>query len=79
MKLNPKKFGLAAGLSFTFILILAGLFSFIFGMPMQGVMEHGNMSDTGNHMGYGGMFLGIIVWPFIVGLFAWLLAVIYNK
>lgn len=82
MKLDAVKFGLsaacAAAVTWVFCAIL------VVGLPgmsrtMGGYMMHGDFSGMSWHIGISGFLAGLLIWAFSAGVFAWLMALIYNK
>jgi len=82
MKLDAKKFGLAAGCAFAILWVICSLMVLIMPMGMMsltGNMVHGDLSNLGWHMGFSGIIAGLFAWSLGAGITGWLLAVLYNK
>lgn len=82
MKLNAVKFGLAAAYTVTIIWVICSVLVVMFpgmSMSMGGYMMHADFSGMAWQMGIVGFVAGLILWAAIAGVFAWLLASIYNK
>ena len=81
MKLNAIKFGLAAAYAVAIIWVFCSLLVVMLpgmSMNMGGYMMHSDFSGMSWHMGVSGFVLGLILWSLTAGIFAWLMAAIYN-
>ena len=81
MKLNAIKFGLAAAYAVAIIWVFCSLLVVMLpgmSMNMGGYMMHSDFSGMSWHMGVAGFVLGLILWSLTAGIFAWLMAAIYN-
>ena len=82
MKLDAVKFGLAAACAVAIIWVLCSLLVALLpgmSMNMGGYMMHSDFSGMTWHMGFTGFFLGLILWTLTAGIFAWLMAFLYNR
>lgn len=81
MKLDATKFGLAAVCTVAIIWVFCSLLVVMLpgvSMNMGGYMMHADFSGMSWHMGFTGFLLGLILWSLTAGIFAWLLATLYN-
>lgn len=81
MKPNAIKVGLAAAYAVAIIWVFCSLLVVMLpgmAMNMGGYMMHADFSGMGWHMGITGFALGLILWSLTAGIFAWLMATIYN-
>lgn len=81
MKLDAIKFGLAAAYAESIIWLFCSILVVMLpgmSMNMGGYMMHADFSGMGWHMGLGGFVYGLILWSLTAGIFAWLMATIYN-
>lgn len=81
MKINSLNFALASAITAAILWILCSLLVWIMPGPMMnttGNMVHMDMSKFGWVLSPLGVFWGLIIWSLFVGIFAWLLATIYN-
>ena len=85
MRLNPIKFGLAGLLSTATFWIVCSAFVALSPNMMWSMTEdmtHMNFEGLGNDMTWtlstSGFVIGLIVWSLSVGVFFYLLAIIYN-
>ncbi len=81
MKINPLNFGLASAITMAVVWIICSLL--VWTMPgammnTTGNMVHMDMNKFGWMLSPIGFFWGLIVWSIFAGIFAWLLAAIYN-
>lgn len=82
MKLNAINFGLAAAYAVAIIWVFCSLLVVMLpgmSMNMGGYMMHSDFSGMGWHMGITGFVLGLVLWVLTAGIFAWLMATIYNR
>ena len=82
MKLDPFKFGVAAACAVAIIWIFCSLLVISLpgmSMNMGGYMMHADFSEMSWHMGVTGFLFGLVLWALSAGIFASLLAAIYNK
>ena len=81
MLINTNKFAFAAAITTALVWAFCSLF--VMFMPgrmtnMTGHMLHMDLAETGLTMSLQGFIFGFFAWVFMAGLFAWLLATIYN-
>ena len=82
MKLNASKFGLAAAYASAIAWVVCSLIIWLLpGMSMHvgGYMMHADFSGMHWQMHLTGFLVGLIIWSVVAGVFAWLLAAIYNR
>ena len=82
MNLNATKFGLAAASAVLVIWLFCSLIVLMspgMSMNMGGYMMHSDFSGMAWHLGFSGFLYGGILWAVSAGVFAWLMAAIYNK
>ena len=82
MKLDSLKFGLAAAYAVAIVWVICSLLVLLLpgtSMNMGGYMMHADFTGMNWHMGLTGFFLGLVLWALIAGIFASLMAAIYNK
>jgi hypothetical protein len=82
MNLNATKFGLAAASAVLVIWLFCSLIVLTspgMTMNMGGYMVHADFSGMAWHLGFAGFLYGGILWAVSAGIFAWLMASIYNK
>lgn len=82
MKLDEVKFGLAAAFAVVIIWFFCSVL--VLSMPgmsmsMGGYMMHSDFSGMSWHLGMAGFAFGAILWALTAGIFAWLMAAIYNR
>ena len=82
MKIDAVKFGLAATYAVAIIWVVCSLL--VVGLPglsmnMGGYMMHADFTGMAWHIGMTGFFFGLILWALTAGIFAWLMATLYNK
>jgi hypothetical protein len=73
LKIKALNFALASAITDAIVWIMPGAM-----MTTTGNMVHMDMSKFGWMISLGGVFLGLIIWSLFAGIFAWLLATIYN-
>ena len=81
MKINSLNFGLAGAITVAVVWIVCSLLVWVMPGPMMsmtGAMVHMDMTKFGWELSPLGVFGGLIVWSLFAGIFAWLLAAIYN-
>lgn len=81
MKINSLNFALASAITAAIVWILCSLLVWIMPGAMMnttGNMVHMDMSKFGWVLSPLGVFWGLIIWSLFAGIFAWLLATIYN-
>ncbi|MEO8574338.1 MAG: DUF5676 family membrane protein [Pyrinomonadaceae bacterium] len=81
MKINASRFAFAGAITTAIVWVFCSLFVWTMPGPMMevtGSMVHMDMSKFGWILSPMGFFLGLIVWSLFAGIFAWLLATIYN-
>lgn len=82
MKLDSSKFALAAAYASAIIWVLCSLVVMLvpdMSMHASGYMMHSDFSAMQWQMHFTGFLVGLILWSVSVGVFAWLMASIYNK
>lgn len=82
MTLNASKFALAAASSVAIIWALCSLIVMLIpdmSMHASGYMMHADFSAMQWQMHFTGFFIGLILWSVAAGVFAWLMATIYNR
>ncbi len=85
MKLNTKKFSLAAGLTMAIIYIICTIFVVLFpeaATKILGWMVHMTLGDEivrGQAITFGGFFVSLIQFVFYASLSAWIFSSLYNK
>ncbi|GAB5500944.1 MAG: hypothetical protein PsegKO_32550 [Pseudohongiellaceae bacterium] len=82
MKLDAVKFGLAAAYAVIIVWVFCTILVVLLpgmSMSMGGYMMHADFSGMAWQMGMTGFIAGLILWAVTAGVFAWLLATIYNK
>jgi hypothetical protein len=82
MKLDAIKFGLASAYAVSIVWIVCSLLVLLLpsmSMNMGGYMMHANFSGMNWHMGLAGFLFGLFLWAFSAGIFAGLMAAIYNR
>ena len=82
MKLDAIKFGLAAAYAVAIIWVVCSFL--VAGLPgmsmsMGGYMMHSDFSGMNWHVGMTGLVFGLVLWTITAGVFAWLMATLYNK
>lgn len=81
MKINSLNFALAGAITAAIVWIICSLFVWAIPGPMMsmtGNLVHMDMAKVGWELSPLGVFWGLIVWSLFAGVFAWLLAAIYN-
>lgn len=81
MKINPLNFALASAITTAVVWIICSLL--VWTMPgammnTTGYLVHMDMSKFGWMLSPIGVLWGLVVWSLFAGIFAWLLATIYN-
>ncbi len=81
MTISTKRLVATVAISVGIVWLICSLL--VFAMPgamssMTGHMLHMNPNQTPLHMSATGMFMGLIGWMAIAGLFAWIVGAIYN-
>ena len=85
MKLNTKKFSLAAGLTMAIIYIICTIFVALFpeaATKILGWMVHMTLGDDiarGQAITFGGFFVSLVQLVFYAYLSAWIFSSLYNK
>ena len=81
--LNPTSLGLAAALATFILALIAALFFWLTGMSMMGGFQAGMMGADGGFAMDGffifPMLMGSVTSAIGVGIFFWLLGVLYNR
>jgi hypothetical protein len=81
MKINALNLGFAGAITTAIVWVFCSLLVWAMPGPMMevtGSMVHMDMSKLGWILSPMGFFVGLIVWSLFAGIFAWLLATIYN-
>lgn len=81
MKINALNFGLASAITAAIVWIICSLMVWMMPgamMTTTGNMVHMDMSKFGWILSPMGVIWGLVVWSLFAGIFAWLLATIYN-
>lgn len=81
MKINSLNFALASAITAALLWTVCSLLVWMMPGPMMnttGQMVHMDMSKFGWMLSPLGFFWGLIVWSLFAGIFAYLLAAIYN-
>ena len=81
MKINPLKFALASAITAAVAWIICSLLVWIMPGAMMNTTEnmvHMEMARGGWMLSPIGVVWGLIAWGLFAGIFAWLLATIYN-
>ena len=81
MKINALNFGLASAITAAIVWIICSLIVWMMPgamMTTTGNMVHMDMSKFGWILSPMGVIWGLVVWSLFAGIFAWLLATIYN-
>lgn len=81
MKINQLSFALASAISTAIVWIICSLLVWTLPramMDMTGSMVHMEMNRGGWMLSPLGVFWGLIAWSLSAGIFAWLMAAIYN-
>ncbi len=81
MKINALNFGFASAITTAIAWVIC--YSFVWAMPgtaknVTGQMMHMDMDQIGWTLSSTGFVLGLVAWSVVVGIFATLLATIYN-
>ncbi len=81
MKINTLNFALASAITTAILWTVCSLMVWMMPGAMMnttGYMVHIDISKFGWMLSPSGFFWGLIVWSIFAGIFAWLLAAIYN-
>lgn len=81
MKINSLNFALASAITTAIVWVICSLLVWMMPGSMMnttGNMVHMDMSKSGWMLSPLGFFWGLIVWSLFAGIFAWLLATVYN-
>ncbi|KFZ28341.1 hypothetical protein IDAT_08480 [Pseudidiomarina atlantica] len=82
MKLNAKKFGLAAGGAFAVLWGVCSLLVLIMPSSMMALTEgmvHGKLSGFEWHVSFSGFVTGLFGWSLGAMITGWLIVTLYNK
>ena len=82
MKLDAIKLGLATAIIVGIAWIIGSLFGILAPggmMQMSGHMVHSDFEGMRWSLQWTGFFVGLATWSLFSGLFAWAIAVIYNR
>jgi hypothetical protein len=81
MKINAVNFAIASALTTAIVWIICSLLVWTMPGGMMNAttnMVHMDMARTGWTISFTGVVWGLFVWSILAGIFAWLLATIYN-
>ena len=81
MKINAVNFAIASALTTALVWIICSLLVWTMPGGMMNAttnMVHMDMGRTGWTISFMGVVLGLFAWSIFAGIFAWLLATIYN-
>lgn len=81
MKINALKFGLAGAITAAIVWVICSVFVWMVPGGMTNIttnMMHMDMARSGWTISPLGVVWGLIAWSLFAGIFAWLLATIYN-
>ena len=81
MKINSLNFALASAITAAIVWTVCSLLVWMMPGPMMnttGSMVHMDMNRLGWMLSPMGFIWGLIVWSIFAGVFAWLLATVYN-
>ena len=81
MKINAVNFAIASALTAAIVWIICSLLVWTVPGGMMNAttnMVHMDMARTGWTISFMGVVLGLFAWSIFAGIFAWLLATIYN-
>jgi cell division protein FtsX len=81
MKINSLNLALASAITTAIVWVICSLLVWMMPGSMMnttGNMVHMDMSKSGWMLSPLGFFWGLIVWSLFAGIFAWLLATVYN-
>ena len=81
MKINAVNFAIASALTTAIVWIIGSLLVWTMPGGMMNAttnMVHMDMARTGWTISFTGVVWGLFVWSILAGIFAWLLATIYN-
>ncbi len=82
MKINSLNFALAAAITAGVVWLICSVFVWMIPGGMMNVttnMMHMDMSRSGWTISPIGVVWGLVAWSLFAGIFAWLLATIYNR
>ena len=81
MKINAVNFAIASAVTAAIVWIICSLLVWTMPGGMMNAttnMVHMDMARTGWTISFMGIVLGLFAWSIFAGIFAWLLATIYN-
>ena len=81
MKLHSNKFALTTAITFSVLWVICSAFISLMpglSMSLTGTMFHADLSSMVWTLTWGGFFIGLIAWPILAGISAWLIAFFYN-
>jgi len=81
MKINSLNFALASAITAAVVWVICSLLVWMMPGAMMnttGNMVHMDMSKSGFMLSPLGFLWGLVVWTLFAGIFAWLLATVYN-
>ncbi|MEO6656502.1 MAG: DUF5676 family membrane protein [Pyrinomonadaceae bacterium] len=82
MKIDPLKFGIAGAATAAFVWVICSVLVWLVPGGMMNVttnMMHMEMGRGGWTISPIGVALGLVGWSLFTGIFAWLMATIYNR
>ncbi|HMQ04361.1 MAG TPA: DUF5676 family membrane protein [Pyrinomonadaceae bacterium] len=82
MKINPTSFAFAGAITAAILWTVCSLLVWMMPGSMMnttGSMVHMDMNSSGWELTPMGFIWGLVVWSIFTGVFAWLLAFIYNR
>ena len=81
MKINALNLGFASAITTAIAWVICYLFVWMMPGPMMGMtgqMMHMDMGQIGWMLSPMGFIWGLVAWSIFAGIFAWLIATIYN-
>ena len=81
MKINPLNFALASAITAAVVWIICSLLVWLMPGAMMnatGNMVHIEMGKSGFMLSPLGIIWGLVAWSLFAGIFAWILATVYN-
>lgn len=82
MKLDANSLGLSAALTAAILWVFCSVIVVVIpgmAMNMTGSMMHADFAGMQWSMSLVGFFVGLVIWSVFAGVFAWLMAAIYNR
>ena len=81
MKIDPLKFGVAGAITAAIVWIICSVFVWMMPGAMMNMatnLFHMEMGKSGFVLSAVGVLWGLVGWSLFAGIFAWILATIYN-